>query len=74
MFSFLVYKGYITAPSSGPTVARQSYTSLFIIVEREVSAAVSTGPVPVTHTLQLITANLKSKIIQRESQLSGAEA
>lgn len=60
--SFLVYKGYITAPSSGPTIARQRYSSLFIIVEREVSAAVSTSPVPVAYTLQLIAANLKPRI------------
>lgn len=62
VFSFFVYKDYVTVPNEAPTVARQSYTSLCIIIVREVRAAVCTYPVSVTHTLQLITANLKSKI------------
>lgn len=63
-FSFIMCKNYVTAPNQVPTIARKSYTSLCIIIVREVSATVCTYPVSVTNTLQLITANLKSKINQ----------
>lgn len=55
------------APSPVPTIARQSNASLGVLIVREVSAAVCTHPVSVTHTLQLITAHLKSKINQEET-------
>ena len=49
------------ASNGEPTVAGQSYASLCLVVVREVGAAVSTGPVSVTHTLQLIAAHLESR-------------
>jgi hypothetical protein len=49
-------------PNAVPTIARQNDTSVSIILVREVSVAVCTYPVPITYTLEFITANLKSKI------------
>lgn len=63
-FSFVMYKNYVMAGNQVPTIARQSYARLCVIIVREVCAAVGTNPVSVTNTLQFITANLKSKINQ----------
>lgn len=61
-FSSVMFKNDALAPNPVPTIARQSNASLGVFIVREVSTAVCTHPVSVTHTLQLITANLKSMI------------
>lgn len=64
-FSLVMYKNYVMTANQVPTIASQSYTSLCVLIVREVRAAVGTYPVSVTNTSELITANLKSKVNQK---------
>lgn len=62
-------QGLSQGPAETPTITRQSETSLYAVVVWEVSAAVSACPVSVTHTFELVTANLEAKANLSQYQL-----